>query len=528
MTLRGEALKARAWPFEEAGKLFARYPDAPPAKGHVLFETGYGPSGLPHIGTFGEVVRTTMVRHAFSVLSDVPTRLVCFSDDMDGLRKVPDNVPNTDMLKAHIGKPLTAVPDPFGTHESFGAHNNARLRAFLDAFGFAYEFLSATDCYKSGRFDATLLQVLAHYDAVTNVILPTLGPERRATYSPFLPICAHTGRVLQVPVVAHDPKAGTITYEDEGRRVEVLVTGGRCKLQWKADWAMRWAALSVDYEMAGKDLISSVELSSAICRILGARPPEGFNYELFLDEKGEKISKSKGNGLATEDWLRYAPQESLSYFMYQNPRRAKRLYFDIIPKTVDEYEHDLALYGTQAQAERLENPVWHVHSGAPPDDVSPVSFALLLNLVSASNAETPEILWGFIEGHKSGLSPKTNPKLDRLVQFAIRYFHDRVKPTKRFRPPTEKEREAMGALARALAAAPAGASAEELQNITYEIGKSYKFEPLRDWFRALYEVLFGEPQGPRFGSFVALYGVRETVALIENAVAGSGSARTAQ
>jgi lysyl-tRNA synthetase, class I len=297
------ALKGRAWPFEEARKLLARFNGKTPEKGYALFETGYGPSGLPHIGTFGEVVRTTMVRNAFRAMCDIPTRLFAFSDDMDGLRKVPDNIPNAELIRPHLGKPLTSVPDPFGTHESFGHHNNARLRAFLDSFGFEYEFQSATECYHSGRFDKTLLRVLDHYDAVINVILPTLGPERRATYSPFLPIDPGTGIVLQVPIVARDVKAGTVTYRDEatGKLVEVPVTGGHCKLQWKADWAMRWVALEVDYEMAGKDLIDSVKLSSQICRVLGGRPPEGFNYELFLDEKGEKISKSKGNGMTVDE-----------------------------------------------------------------------------------------------------------------------------------------------------------------------------------------------------------------------------------
>ncbi|MBI2586794.1 MAG: lysine--tRNA ligase, partial [Rhodospirillales bacterium] len=355
--LRQHAQNAKAWPFVEARALMKRLGDKAPAKGHVLFETGYGPSGLPHIGTFGEVARTSMVRHAFATLSGLKTRLVAFSDDMDGLRKIPDNVPNGDMIAQHLGKPLTAIPDPFGTHESFGHHNNARLRAFLDAFKFDYEFLSSTECYKSGRFDAALKSVLEHYDEVINVILPTLGPERRATYSPFLPVCPKTGRVLQVPVIARDVQAGTIVYKDNGAKVETLVTGGRCKLQWKADWAMRWVALGVDYEMSGKDLIDSVKLSGRICRILGANPPVGFTYELFLDENGEKISKSRGNGLTVEEWLRYAPPESLALFMYQKPTAAKRLFFDVIPKNVDDYLGHLAGLAKQDDAQRLDNPV---------------------------------------------------------------------------------------------------------------------------------------------------------------------------
>src|SRR5882672_6133533 len=394
---RSLAQAARAWPFEEARKLLARTGGKAPAKGYVLFETGYGPSGLPHIGTFGEVVRTTMVRQAFRRLSDVPTRLFCFSDDMDGLRKVPDNVPNKEMLAAHLGKPLTAVPDPFSNeHPSFGAANNARLRAFLDSFGFEYEFQSATDWYTSGRFDKMLLTMLQHYDEVQAIMLPTLGEERQQSYSIFLPISPKTGRVLYVPVIKTDPNAGTIVYRDGDELVETPVTGGKVKLQWKADWAGRWFALDVDYEMYGKDLIPSAELSAKIVKILGGRPPEGFNYELFLDEQGKKISKSKGNGLAVEDWLRYAPPESLSLYMYQQPRRAKRLYFDVIPRAVDEYIAFAQRYPNETPEAQLENPLWHIHSGNPPPLDCPLSFNVLLNLAGVANAEAPSVLWGFI------------------------------------------------------------------------------------------------------------------------------------
>ena len=516
------AAEAKAWPFQEAARLLKRVGDKVPGKGYVLFETGYGPSGLPHIGTFGEVVRTTMVRTAFNALSDMPTRLFAFSDDMDGMRSVPDNVPNRELLEQHLGKPLTSVPDPFGTHESFGHHNNARLKSFLDSFGFDYEFQSATECYRSGRFDETLLALLRDYDRVTNVILPTLGEERRKTYSPFLPVCTKTGRVLQAPVVARDPDAGTIVYEDEnGARVEAPVTGGHCKLQWKADWAMRWVALDVDYEMSGKDLIDSVKLSSAICRILGGTPPEGFTYELFLDENGEKISKSRGNGLAVEEWLTYAPQESLALFMFQQPRRAKRLYFDAIPKNVDEYLTFLEKYAEQGDSERLENPAWHIHAGTPPANDSPLGFGLLLNLASVCNADDKDVLWGFISKYAPESSPEANPTLDRLAAFAVRYYQDFVRPNKRFRPASALEREAMVALVEELKALPAAAAGEDIQNAVYAVGKRFAFENLRDWFRALYEVLMGQSQGPRMGSFAALYGLDNTVALIEKALSGA-------
>ena len=525
MTRQTPAEEPRSWPFEEARKVLARTGGATPEKGYVLFATGYGPSGLPHIGTFGEVVRTQMVRRALAELSDMPSRLIAFSDDMDGLRKVPDNIPDAEMVGRHLGKPLTAIPDPFGTHESFGHHNNARLRGFLDRFGFDYQFKSATECYKSGAFDLALLAILADYERIIDVILPTLGPERRATYSPFLPICPETGRVLQIPVIARDVDAGTVTYRaEDGRKVEVPVTGGHCKLQWKADWAMRWLALGVDYEMSGKDLIDSVRLSGRICRLLGARPPEGFTYELFLDEAGEKISKSRGNGLTVQEWLTYAPTESLALFMYNSPRKAKRLYFDVIPRQVDDYLGWLEKFAGQNEAERLDNPAWHIHAGDPPAAEGHVGFGLLLNLASACNAEDAAMLWGFITRYAPTATPQSAPILDRLVGHAIAYYRDFVKPAKSYRPATDEERAAIADLADALESLPSEADAETIQNEVYEIGKRHAFANLRDWFRALYEVLLGQSRGPRFGSFVALYGIAETVALMRRVLAGESIA----
>jgi len=539
-SLRELARHSTAWPFEEARKILARLERRP--KDEVVFETGYGPSGLPHIGTFGEVARTTMVRHAFEVLSggSVKTRLIAFSDDMDGLRKVPDNVPQREMLEVHLGRPLTQVPDPFGTHPSFGEHNNARLRAFLDTFGFDYEFVSATACYKSGSFDAALVRVLERFDEVMTIMLPSLREERAQTYSPFLPICPRTGVVLQVPVRAHDAKAATITYDDPqtGDSVTTPVTGGHCKLQWKPDWAMRWTALGVDYEMAGKDLIDSIRLSGEICRALGGTPPEGFAYELFLDDKGQKISKSRGNGLTIEEWLRYAAPESLSLFMYREPKAAKRLYFDVIPRHVDEYQQHLEAYGRQDARQRLSNPVWHIHSGNPPRPEVPVAFSMLLKLVSASNAENPETLWGFIGRYWPDVTPQTHPKLDALVGYAIHYFRDFVLPAKHYREPTAIERAALLDLRDALSQLPADAPAEKIQEVVYEVGRR---EPFLDrtgkgktkdgkpgvsleWFNMLYQVLFGEEKGPRFGSFVAVYGIDGTTAMIDGALARAARA----
>ena len=492
----------------------------------VLFETGYGPSGLPHIGTFGEVARTTMVRTAFRALTDdaIPTRLICFSDDMDGLRKVPPNVPNGAMLAEDLDKPLTQVRDPFGEHESFGHHNNARLRAFLDHFGFDYEFVSSTDCYRGGVFDTTLLTALERFDAIQKVMLPSLGEERRATYSPFLPISPKTGKVLQVPTLERHPERGTIVFRDEdGSLTEVPVTGGAVKMQWRPDWAMRWTALGVDYEMSGKDLVDSVRLSNQVCRVLGGTPPEGFNYELFMDENNQKISKTKGNGLTLEDWLRYGAPESLAYYMFQSPRSAKRLFFDVIPKATDEYLQQLDAYNRDADpaAPKLDNPVWHVHRGAPPKRGSPVSFSLMLNLVSAANASDKAILWGFLERYLPGATRESEPLLDRLADFAIHYYEDFVRPSKSFRPPDDRERAAMADLAARLRAQPAGTTdSEAIQNEVYAAGKDAGFEPLRAWFSALYEVLLGQSQGPRFGSFAAVFGLDRTIALIDRALAG--------
>jgi len=519
-TFRNGALAIpKAWPFEEAAKVARRLETS--GKDHALFETGYGPSGLPHIGTFGEVARTTWVRNAFSVVTGLPSRLLAFSDDMDGLRKVPDNVPNRDVLARYLGKPLTRIPDPFGTHESFGAHNNARLRAFLDSFGFEYEFASSTDYYASGRFDAALIRVLECYEKVTEVILPTLGPDRRATYSPILPIHPRTGIVMQVPMESWDARAGTVIWRDPdtNERFETSVKGGACKLQWKADWAMRWYALGVDYEMSGKDLIDSVKLSSRICRVLGSAPPETLTYELFLDEHAQKISKSKGNGLSVDDWLRYAPRESLGQFMFNAPQRAKRLYFDVIPRAVDEYIANADRARAQNAAERQTNPAWHIHGGNLPNHAgSPISFAMLLNLASVVNADTPDILWGFIRRYYPDANVETQPLLARLVDHAIAYYQDFVRPAKRYRQPDATERVALEDLAATLAALPPTADAETIQNAVYEVGKRHPFTELRHWFACLYQVLLGQQEGPRFGGFVALYGIQETIALIRDAL----------
>ncbi|CAA2139088.1 lysine--tRNA ligase [Methylobacterium bullatum] len=535
------AASAAAWPFEEARKLVARLERKP--KSEVLFETGYGPSGLPHIGTFGEVARTSMVRHAFRVLTNdsVPTRLIAFSDDMDGLRKVPDNVPNKEILIPALNQPLTRVPDPFGTHDSFGAHNNAELRRFLDAFGFDYEFRSATECYKAGLFDTALLTVLDRYEAVMAIMLPSLRAERSASYSPFLPLHPETGEVMQVSIDEVRVSAGTLVWRDPktGTAYETPVTGGHAKLQWKPDWAMRWVALGVDYEMAGKDLIDSVKLSGEIARALGGEPPEGFNYELFLDKEGKKISKSKGNGLSIDDWLVYGTADSLALFMYNKPREAKRLFVEMIPRQVDDYLNFLEKFPGQEPAQQLGNPVWHLHAGHPPAAEAvgkggSLNFAMLLNLAAVANTEDPAVLWGFIRRYDPEIGPQTHPVLDQLVGHALAYFRDLVRPAKTYRTATEEERAALADLSRTLDAHKGSTDPEGLQAVVYEVGRRH-FPDLsgkakspdgrpgvsQAWFTTIYNVLFGEARGPRFGSFIALYGVAETQALIEKALSGA-------
>ena len=513
----------KSWPFEEALRIYEKIKGKTPDKGYVLFETGYGPSGLPHIGTFGEVVRTSMVRFAFSLIApEIPTKMFCVSDDIDGLRKVPDNIPNQALIKANLGKPLTSVPDPFGTHQSYGHHMNARLCSFLDSFGFEYEFISATQKYKSGDFDVTMLKVLEKYDELMELMLPTLGNERQETYSPFMPIDEESGIVVDKGVKSIDKKKGTVIYiAPNGQEKEISVTKGGCKLQWKIDFGARWFGLGVDYEIYGKDHQPNEKIYRKVCEILGGVAPVNYTYEMFLSETGEKISKSKGNGIAVEDWLRYAPAESMSLFMFQKPRTAKRLYFDVIPKAMDEYLTFVQNFATQDDALKLDNPAFHIHRGDLPKINFNLNYSLLLNLASACNPENDAVLWGFISKYQAGLTPQNSPLLAQMVDKAINYYNDFIKKNKKYREATEAEKSALLELSIELKKVDLEKQndANELQNLVFQIGKNHGYEKnMREWFLALYQILLGQDQGPRMGSFIALFGVDNFVKLVAEKV----------
>ena len=511
--------KTNAWPFVEAKKMLRERKSIIDKKGKIILQTGYGPSGLPHIGTFGEVARTSMIVNALKHLTDLPAEIITFSDDMDGLRKVPDNVPKKDLLENNLHKPLTQVPDPFGKFGSFGEHNNQMLKKFLDNFNFEYNFKSSTELYKSGFFNSSLQVILENYDGIMNIILPTLGKERQKTYSPFLPICPDTGHVLEIPIKEINKKDSKIIFNNNGKDLEKSILDGSCKLQWKVDWAMRWYALDVDFEMYGKDLIESAILSTKIIKLIGKTNPSGFAYGLFLDEKGEKISKSKGNGITIDQWLEYASPESLSLYMYQNPKRAKKLYKEIVSKTVDEYLELLEKTKNQDELQLLMNPVWHVHNSNVPKEHMIMSFSMLLNLVETSNADNKDLLWKFVKKYKKNISEKDYPIFDKLVGYAIKYFNDVIKKIKKYKKPNSDEKKALEALIKKLDNCNDEMLPEDIQTLIYSAGKENGYSKnLRDWFRLIYEVVFGDENGPRMGFFISFFGVKETKDLIKNKI----------
>ena len=511
--------KTNAWPFVEAKKLLRERKSFIEKKGKIVLQTGYGPSGLPHIGTFGEVARTSMIVNALNKITDIPKEIITFSDDMDGLRKIPDNIPNSKKLEENLHKPLTSVPDPFDKYSSFGEHNNEMLKKFLDEFNFIYSFKSSTQLYKSGYFNETLKLILKNYKNIMNIIIPTIGKERQKTYSPFLPICPDSGKVLEIPILEIDEKNSKIIFDNNGKKLEKSILDGNCKLQWKVDWAMRWYAIDVDFEMYGKDLIESAILSTKIIKLLGKTNPSGFSYELFLDEKGEKISKSKGNGITIDQWLKYASPESLSLFMYQNPKRAKKLYKEIVPKAVDEYLDFIEKAKTQDDLQILMNPVWHVHNGKISKENNIMSFSKLLNLVEASNSDSKDLLWKFVKKYKADITEKDQPIFDSLISYAIKYYNDVIKPNKKYKKPNKEEKLALEALVKTLDECTDQMNPEDIQTKIYTVGKDNGYrENLRDWFKLIYEVVFGDENGPRMGFFISFFGTSETKELIKNKI----------
>ena len=508
-----------SWPFVEVRKLLKDRKEIIRKKKKITFQTGYGPSGLPHIGTFGEVARTSMMINALNFIEKIDHELITFSDDMDGLRKVPENIPNEEILKKNLGKPLTSIPDPFKKFNSFGEHNNEKLKEFLKRFNFKFIFKSSTENYQKGIFNDSLIRVVEKYEEIMNIILPTLREERRKTYSPFLPICKKTGKVLEIPLVDMNKKTGKVVFKHNDERIETSILDGNCKLQWKVDWAMRWFTFDVDFEMYGKDLTESAILSNKICRALGKNPPNGFAYELFLDEKGEKISKSKGNGISIEQWLRYASPESLSLYMYPNPKRAKKLYSEVVPKTVDDYLANIEKFPTQELKDQILNPVWHVHNGKPPSEKIIMPFSMLLNLVGSSNADNKEILWKFINRFHKEINKSDHKILDNLTEYAINYFKDKVEPNKKFKKPNAIEKKALENLILKLKELSQSLTPEEIQTHVYTVGKENGYEKnLRDWFKLIYEVVFGETNGPRIGFFISFFGLNETIKLINDKI----------
>jgi lysyl-tRNA synthetase class 1 len=393
------------------------------------------------------------------------------------------------------------------------------LKNFLDSFDFNYNFKSSTSLYKSGFFNSALQTILENYDGIMNIILPTLGKERQKTYCPFLPICPQTGHVLEIPVKKVVKEKSIIIFDNQGKDLETSILDGNCKLQWKVDWAMRWYALDIDFEMYGKDLIESAILSTKIIKLIGKTNPSGFAYELFLDEKGEKISKSKGNGITIDQWLEYASPESLSLYMYQNPKRAKKLYKEIVPKAVDEYLDFIEKAKTQDDLQLLMNPVWHVHNSEVPKEDIIMSFSMLLNLVETSNADKKELLWKFVKKYKTNISEKDYPIFDKLVGYAIKYFNDVIKSQKKYKKPNNIEKKALEALVKTLDTCNDKMTPEDIQTLIYSTGKENGYsENLRDWFKLIYEVVFGDENGPRMGFFISFFGVKETKDLILNKI----------
>jgi lysyl-tRNA synthetase, class I len=531
----------KEWPFVEAQRIIDRLGKI--GKSAVTAETGYGPSGLPHIGTFGEVARTSFVLQALKTLEpSIDAKIIAFSDDMDGLREVPKNLPNGEMLKEHLGKPLTSIPDPFGQEKSFAHYMNRKLRDFLDSFGFTYQFASSTEQYKSGVFDEGFKRIVEHYDEVSDLFKATIAEEKRAAWSPFFPICASCGRVYSTRVIAVDPKALTVSYACDaplagkysccGHHGVASILGGGCKVGWKVDWALRWYCLGVDYEMHGEDLLESARLSSKIVKVLGGEPPELFKYELFLDENGKKISKKIGNGISIEEWLRFAPVDSLLYIMYQKPQQAKKMGRAILPEIVDAYLELVAQY----DGAEVDSPVPFIsrlskgaHADRLPGEKSAeyrgaqklITYSLVCELVMALNQDDPRIVRDYLLKYQPGIAANV-AYYEGLIEDALAYYREVLLPARTVEKADHAMDEALAALRADLArrlAAGEEPDAEALQTAVFQVSKDRQLK-MKDWFRTVYRVFLGQNQGPRIGSFIALLGFEKCIERLDAHLAG--------
>ena len=514
------------WPFIEAQRIIDRLGKI--GKTSVTAETGYGPSGLPHIGTFGEVARTSFVLQALKTLAPrIDSRIIAFSDDMDGLREVPRNLPNAEMLKEHLGKPLTSIPDPFGKEKSFAHYMNHRLREFLDSFGFEYTFASSTEQYASGVFDEGLRRVMAHYEPISELFKATIAEEKRAAWSPFFPVCENCGRVYSTRVTALDRDNFTVSYACDaplsgkyaacGHIGTASILSGGCKLGWKVDWALRWYSLGIDYEMHGEDLLESARLSSKIVKIIGGEPPELFKYELFLDEKGKKISKKIGNGISIEQWLRFAPVDSLLYIMYMKPQQAKKMGLTILPEIVDQY---LELVAGYDGAEDSPVPfITRLSKGGHADKLGSqkiVTYSLIIELILALNHDDPRMVRDYLLKYQPDIAGNV-AYYESLIVNALAYYREVLLPGRTAESADHQLDAAIVVLRDELArraAAGTEPDADELQTAVFQVAKDRDVK-MKDWFRTLYRVFLGQSQGPRIGSFIALLGYRTCIERLE-------------
>ena len=524
------------WPYEEARKVaerVARYEAGRPA----IFQSGFGPSGMPHLGTMAELLRPSYVRKAFERLAQSgsieparPARLIVFIDDMDGLRKVPENIPNRETTSFHLGEPVSRIPDPFGDcHPSFSEHMLSLLEKFLAPVEIEFELIKSTEMYGSGQFDEALKLILARHQQIIEIIAPTLREENRAGWSPVMPVCPSCGQVNSTLVTGYHPERASVEFSCEkniggskscGFKGEQSVLGGKAKVGWKVDWALRWYALKVDYELYGKDLIDSARLSGQILKVLGGKPPLGFPFEMFLDEEGHKVSKSVGRGVTVDQWTRYAPIEVLKYFLLVNPRRARKLFLEAIPQYVDDYLDALRAYAAAPENERGNLPIDLVIQRTTPRRFdSELTFGMIMNLVSALGTGDRDLIWNYLTGYDPRIAgnPDTERMGKTLMECALNVYADFIEPTKKRYLPEANERDQLRALMEFLVG-NSGATAEEIEKKIYDLGRENYDKPGKI-FPLLYRVLLGQERGPRLGAFIKLATPQRMIEILNNSLA---------